>query len=39
VTCESQPGLGTTFTIILPTRVEGRRPAARRAEIAEGAAS
>ena len=37
--CESQQGVGTTFTINLPTRVEGRRPAARRAEIAEGAAS
>jgi signal transduction histidine kinase len=39
IQCESTPGIGTTFTITLPTRVQGRRQSARPAEVAEGAVS
>jgi signal transduction histidine kinase len=39
IQCESSPGVGTTFTINLPTRVQGRRQAARPRAVAEGAAS
>ena len=37
ITCESTPGSGTTFSITLPVRGGGRRPAARRV-VAESAA-
>lgn len=37
ITCDSTPGVGTTFTIALPTRTAGRRSSVRRAVPAEAA--
>jgi signal transduction histidine kinase len=34
ITCDSTPGVGTTFTIVMPTRASGRRPALQREEAA-----
>ena len=39
IQCESAPGVGTTFTINLPTRVQGRRQSSRPAPVAQGALS
>ena len=39
INCESMPGVGTTFTINLPTRVPSKRQSARRSDVAAGAAS
>jgi signal transduction histidine kinase len=37
ITCDSTPGVGTTFTLVLPTRTSGRRTSVPRAVPAEAA--